>query len=96
MYSVKGVSLKALSCALPEQKFSLREYAPDLIDEKTARQIENVNGFHTLRIAHDEMTTSDLCFASAKECISNLWGGVRHVSFLGFFSYFCFRFLKKI
>lgn len=65
---VKGVSIPAIACALPEQHFSLMEYAPDLLTEKTARYIAKATGFHTLRIAPDDMTASDL-FVSAAERI---------------------------
>lgn len=75
MRTISGVSLKALACAVPRQKFTLTEYAPNLVDGKSARQIENVSGFRELRIAPDEMTTSDLCFAVADECLRNLRGG---------------------
>lgn len=87
MYRIKNVKVSALACALPGQKFSLTEYAPDLIDEKTAGQIERVSGFHSLRIAPDKMTTSDLCAVSAHECLSSLWGGgVRNLIALIFIS----------
>ncbi|MBQ6970998.1 MAG: ketoacyl-ACP synthase III [Synergistaceae bacterium] len=65
MRTISGVSLKALACAVPGQKFTLTEYAPNLVDEKSARQIENVSGFRELRISPDEMTTSDLCVPPA-------------------------------
>ena len=71
MYSVEGLSVKCMACAVPRQKFTLTEYAPDLVDGNTARQIENVSGFHELRIAPEEMTTSDLCFEAASECLVN-------------------------
>ena len=89
VYSVKGVKVEALACAVPKQKFSLTEYAPDLIDEKTAAQLEKVSGFRALRIAPDDVTTSDLCCEAAKYILnelSNSRGGVRNITALLFVS----------
>ena len=72
---VKGVSLEALACTVPKKCVTLTEYAPNLVNEKSARQIENVSGFHSLRIADDQIKTSDLACESARQIISNLWGG---------------------
>lgn len=63
---VKGVNIPEIVCALPSQSFSIAEYAPNLLNEKTAKRMARETGFHTLRIAPKEITTADL-FAHAAE-----------------------------
>ena len=70
-----SVSLKALACAVPSQKFTLAEYAPDLVDRKSAEQIARVSGFRSLRIAPEEMTTSDLCVSPAMRILDDFGRG---------------------
>ena len=61
---VKGVDIPEIVCALPEQQFSLVEYAPNLLTEKTAKRMAKSTGFSSLRIAPEGVTTADL-FAEA-------------------------------
>lgn len=70
VHRIHGVRVNALACAVPKDEFALTEYAPNLVDEKTARQIENISGFKSLRIAPDNITTSDL-FCRAAESLSH-------------------------
>ena len=72
---VKGVSLEALACTVPKKCVTLTEYAPNLVDGKSARQIENVSGFHSLRIAEDAIKSSDLACESARQILINFGGG---------------------
>lgn len=69
------VSVKAVACAVPNQNFTLTEYAPDLVDEKTARKIEQVSGFRSLRIAPEGITTSDLCVPPAMKILDDFGRG---------------------
>lgn len=70
--SVKGVRVEALACTVPKEKFSVAEYAANLIDAKTAERVANVSGFESLRITPDNMTTSDLCFDSAMRVLDGM------------------------
>ena len=63
---VEGVCISKIACALPKEKYSLAEFAPNLYTEKTAQRASDVTGFSTFRIAPDDMTTADLCFAAAE------------------------------
>ena len=63
---IRGVNIPEIVCALPEQHFTLTEYAPHLLDEKMAKRMARETGFHTLRIAPENVTASDL-FAHAAE-----------------------------
>lgn len=67
---VKGVNIPEIVCALPSQKFTIAEYAPNLLNEKTAKRMARETGFHTLRIAPEDMTTSDLFAAVAEKLLS--------------------------
>lgn len=64
--------MKALACAIPKQRFTLHEYAPDLVDENAAKKIGQVSGFRSLRIAPEGMTTADLAISSAELIISKI------------------------
>ncbi|MBQ7543916.1 MAG: ketoacyl-ACP synthase III [Synergistaceae bacterium] len=61
---VRGVDVAEIVCALPAQTFSLAEYAPNLLNEKTAARLAKSTGFSSLRIAPEGVTTADL-FAEA-------------------------------
>ena len=72
MRYVDGVAISRISCALPKQKLSLVEYAPNLFDEKSAKRMAKGTGFSMLRIAPDEMTTADLCVAAAEQVLDGI------------------------
>lgn len=69
---VKGVNVEALACTVPKEKFSVAEYAANLIDDKIAKRVAGVSGFESLRITPDNMTTSDLCFDSAMRILDGM------------------------
>ena len=66
--NVSGVTVKAISCAVPKNRLSLIEYAPNLMDDKQAKRLAKGTGFSVLRIAPVGMTTADLV-AKASESI---------------------------
>lgn len=72
MRYVDGVAIARMACALPKQKLSLVEYAPNLFDEKSARRMAKGTGFSMLRIAPAEMTTADLCAAAAEQVLDGI------------------------
>lgn len=69
MRYVGGVAIPRIACALPRQKLSLVEYAPNLFDEKSAKRMAKGTGFSRLRIAPADMTTADLCVAAAERIL---------------------------
>lgn len=71
MNVIENVLIKSVACTLPRQKFTLTEYAPDLVDEKAARKIAQVSGFESLRIAPEDITTSDMCTKSAEALLAD-------------------------
>ena len=68
---VKGVNIPEIVCALPKQKFTIAEYAPNLLNEKTAKRMSRETGFHTLRIAPEDMTTADLFTVVAEKLLEH-------------------------
>ena len=64
---IEGIGISKIACALPKQKLSLPEYAPSLFDEQSARRMAKGTGFSALRIAPEDMTTADYCFAAAEQ-----------------------------
>lgn len=66
MRYVNDIAISRMACALPKQKLSLAEYAPNLFDEKSAKRMAKGTGFSMLRIAPEEMTTANLCAAAAE------------------------------
>ena len=62
---VKGVSIPEIVCALPEQQFSLVEYAPNLLTEKTAKRMAKSTGFSSLRIAPSAVSGVDVVMGIA-------------------------------
>ena len=69
---IQGVSVQSIACTVPKQCMSLVEYAPDLVNEKTTRQITRVTGFSSLRITPKEMTVSDLFVKSAQLIMTDI------------------------
>ena len=67
---VKGVDISEIVCALPEQHFTLMEYAPHLLNEKTAARMGRSTGFTSLRITPKGMTTADLFTAAAEKLLA--------------------------
>lgn len=68
---VNNIDIKSISCCVPKQVYSIMEYAPDLLKtEKTAKRMAKSTGITSLRIAPDNVTTSDL-FQKASEPILN-------------------------
>lgn len=72
MRYVDGVAISRMACALPKQKLSLVEYAPNLFDEKSAKRMAKGTGFSMLRIAPENMTTADLCAAAAERVLDGI------------------------
>ena len=64
---IDGIRIKSMACAVPKQKLSLVEYAPDLFNEKSAKRMAKGTGFSYLRIADENTTTADLCVAAAEK-----------------------------
>ena len=69
--NIEGIKIHAISCAVPRQKLSLVEYAPDLLTEKSARRMAKGTGFSALRVSDENTTTSDLCAAAAEQIFVN-------------------------
>lgn len=69
--NIEGIKIHAISCAVPRQKLSLVEYAPDLFTEKSARRMAKGTGFSALRVSDENTTTSDLCAAAAEQIFVN-------------------------
>lgn len=67
---VKGVGISEIVCAFPEQHYTLHDYAPNLLNEKTAFRMGKSTGFTSLRIAPERMTTSDLFAAAAEKLLT--------------------------
>lgn len=67
LLDVGNIAVTKISCALPKDKYTLTEYAPNLFDEKSAKRMAKGTGFTVLRIAPGEMTTSDLCLPSGQQ-----------------------------
>ena len=65
--NIDGIRIKSMACAVPKQKLSLVEYAPDLFNEKSAKRMAKGTGFSYLRIADENTTTADLCVAAAEK-----------------------------
>lgn len=63
--TISGVSVEGVSCAIPQQHYPIAEYAPNLLDAKSAKRMARGTGFATLRITPVNMTTSDLCEEAA-------------------------------
>lgn len=68
---VKGIDIKAISCAVPARKLSLLEYAPDLLTEKSAKRMAKGTGFSSLRISDDDTITADLVVAAAEPLLED-------------------------
>ena len=68
---VNGIDIPEIVCALPSQKFSLHEYAPNLVNEKTAKRMARETGFYSLSIAPEEITTADLFAFAAEKLLSH-------------------------
>ena len=66
---VKGAAIPEIVCALPAQHYTLTEYAPHLLNEKTASRMAKSTGFSSLRIAPEGMTTSDMFAAAAEKLL---------------------------
>lgn len=69
--TIHDVAVKSISCAIPKQHYLLADYAPDLLNEKTAKRMAKGTGFGTLRISPDNMTTADLCMEAAKPILAD-------------------------
>lgn len=68
---VNNIDIKSISCCVPRQVFSIMEYAPNLLKtEKTAKRMAKSTGISSLRIAPEDVTTSDL-FQKASEPVLN-------------------------
>lgn len=65
-------SIKSISCAVPARHFSILEYAPELLDERTAKRMTRSTGFAALRIAPDRMTASDLVVRAAEPILNDV------------------------
>lgn len=68
---LEGISIKAISCCVPHNHYSLTEYAPDLFNEKSARRMAKGTGFSALRIADENTTTADLCLKAAEKILQH-------------------------
>lgn len=69
IHMVDGVRVQRIACAVPEQQFTLEEYAPHLFDEKSAKRMARGTGFSKLRIALEDMTTADFCAHAAERVL---------------------------
>ena len=70
--NIEGIKIHAISCAVPRQKLSLVEYAPDLLTEKSARRMAKGTGFSALRVTDENTATSDLCAAAAEQIFADV------------------------
>ncbi len=69
---MNNVSIQSISCAVPAQHFSILEYAPDLLDERTAKRMTRSTGFAALRIAPEGMVASDLVVRAAEPILNDV------------------------
>ena len=69
--TIHGVAVNSISCTIPKHHYAIAEYAPDLLNEKTAKRMAKGTGFATLRITPDNMTTADLCVEAAKPVLAD-------------------------
>ena len=72
MTTIENISVQSISCAVPKQHFSILEYAPNLLDEKTAKRMSKKTGFTSLRVAPDNMTTADLVACAAEPILHDI------------------------
>lgn len=70
--NIDGIRIKSIACAVPKQKLSLMEYAPDLFNEKSAKRMAKGTGFSNLRISDESTTTADLCVGAAEKIFSDI------------------------
>ena len=70
--NIDGIRIKSIACAIPKQKLSLVEYAPDLFNEKGAKRMAKGTGFSDLRISDENTTTADLCMVAAEKIFSGI------------------------
>ena len=72
MTTIENISIDAISCAVPKQHLSLWDYAPDLLNEQTYKHMVRTAGFKSLRIAPENVTTSDLVVAAAEPLLKDV------------------------
>ena len=70
--NISGVTVKGISCAVPRNKLSLVQYAPNLLDDKQAKRLAKGTGFSFLRIASEDMTTADLVAKASESILSDV------------------------
>ena len=70
---VNGIDIKAISCCVPKEMYSIREYAPELLkSEKTAKRMVKSTGISHLRISPKSVTTADLFQKAAEPVLADI------------------------
>ncbi|MFT8419199.1 MAG: ketoacyl-ACP synthase III [Acetobacter sp.] len=69
--SVKGITLRGIVCALPQNRVE-NDYFAGRFDEKTIQDVTKLTGVSTRYIAPPKQTASDLCFAAAERLLEDL------------------------
>ena len=70
--SIDGVHIKAISCCVPKGNYSLEEYIPEIVNDKSAKRLAKGTGFSRLGIAADDITTSDLCCRAVEPLLAKM------------------------
>lgn len=65
-----GLSIRALACALPEQRVTLEQFYPKFTEEKVTR-FQDVVGINAFHVAPSQMTTADLAVAAAEKIFAS-------------------------
>lgn len=70
---VNGIDIKAISCCVPKETYSIIAYAPELLkNEKTAKRMVKSTGISHLRISPKSVTTADLFQKAAEPVLADI------------------------
>ncbi len=83
-FSVNNVAVKGIASAVPSNTESNWDYA--LLNDKEKKLLVKTTGVETRRVAPRGLTTSDLCYESAKKLMNELGWNSSEISILIFLS----------
>lgn len=70
---IDGIDIKAISCCVPKEMYSIMEYAPDLLkNDRTAKRMAKSTGISHLRISPENVTTADLFQKAAEPILADI------------------------
>lgn len=84
IFNIKGVELKGLAAAVPSNEVSNLDYP--FLEQKEKEMIVKSVGINSRRIANNDTTASDLCFAAADALLQKMGWGRDDISMLVFVS----------